>query len=57
MDLDRHNGVDGEERTERLVEAPGTAPAAGHDKHAGHSVAMFRERSWLRLAPTVRSSC
>ena len=27
--------------------------AAGHDKHAGHSVAMFRDRFWLSLALTI----
>ncbi|MBA2314893.1 MAG: heavy metal translocating P-type ATPase [Chloroflexi bacterium] len=35
---------------------PGGAPGghgAGHDKHAGHSVAMFRDRFWLTLALTV----
>ena len=26
---------------------------AGHDKHEGHSVAMFRDRFWLSLALTV----
>ena len=26
---------------------------AGHDKHAGHSVAMFRDRFWVSLALTV----
>ncbi|MGZ8457331.1 MAG: heavy metal translocating P-type ATPase [Gemmatirosa sp.] len=26
---------------------------AGHDKHAGHSVAMFRDRFWLSLALTI----
>jgi Cu2+-exporting ATPase len=26
---------------------------SGHDKHAGHSVAMFRDRFWLSLALTV----
>ena len=25
----------------------------GHDKHAGHSVAMFRDRFWVSLALTV----
>ena len=25
----------------------------GHDKHAGHSVAMFRDRFWLSLALTI----
>jgi Cu2+-exporting ATPase len=27
--------------------------AAGHDRHAGHSVAMFRDRFWLSLALTI----
>ena len=26
---------------------------AGHDKHAGHSVAMFRDRFWVSLLLTV----
>jgi Cu2+-exporting ATPase len=26
---------------------------AGHDRHAGHSVAMFREKFWLTLALTI----
>ena len=26
---------------------------AGHDKHEGHSVAMFRDRFWLSLLLTV----
>ena len=25
----------------------------GHDRHAGHSVAMFRDKFWLSLALTV----
>jgi len=29
------------------------APAGAHDKHEGHSVAMFRDRFWLSLALTV----
>src|SRR5690606_38591004 len=28
-------------------------PHAGHDKHAGHSPAMFRDRFWLSLLMTV----
>src|SRR5437870_10785217 len=28
------------------------APAA-HDRHAGHSVAMFRDKFWLSLALTI----
>jgi len=30
-----------------------TAHAAPHDKHAGHSVAMFRDRFWISLALTI----
>ncbi len=30
-----------------------TGPQAGHDKHAGHSVAMFRDKFWLSLILTV----
>jgi Cu2+-exporting ATPase len=26
---------------------------AGHDRHAGHSVAMFRDKFWLSLALTI----
>src|SRR3954466_6113558 len=38
--------------------SPGTAAhhaehAAGHDRHAGHSVAMFRDKFWLSLALTI----
>jgi len=29
------------------------AAAAAHDKHAGHSVAMFRDRFWVSLALTI----
>ena len=29
------------------------AHESGHDKHAGHSVAMFRDRFWLSLALTL----
>ena len=38
--------------------APTAAPirrrvTAGHDRHAGHSVAMFRDKFWLSLALTI----
>ncbi|MEJ7753947.1 MAG: heavy metal translocating P-type ATPase [Candidatus Limnocylindrales bacterium] len=33
------------------VHAP--AAPAGHDRHAGHSVAMFRDRFWLSFALTI----
>jgi Cu2+-exporting ATPase len=29
------------------------APHAAHDRHAGHSVAMFRDRFWLSLLVTI----
>lgn len=29
------------------------AQLVAHDKHAGHSVAMFRDRFWLSLALTL----
>ena len=32
---------------------PGAGRAAGHDKHAGHSVVMFRDRFWISLLLTV----
>ncbi|MCI0345506.1 MAG: heavy metal translocating P-type ATPase [Chloroflexi bacterium] len=32
---------------------PSAAHAAGHDRHEGHSVAMFRDRFWLSLALTI----
>jgi P-type Cu2+ transporter len=32
---------------------PDQMPAADHDRHAGHSVAMFRDKFWLTLALTV----
>ncbi|SDH17463.1 heavy metal translocating P-type ATPase [Pelagibacterium luteolum] len=31
----------------------GATDASGHDKHAGHSVAMFRDKFWLSLALTI----
>ncbi|NUQ20397.1 MAG: copper-translocating P-type ATPase [Gemmatimonadaceae bacterium] len=31
----------------------GRAEHAGHDKHAGHSVAMFRDKFWISLALTI----
>jgi P-type Cu2+ transporter len=33
--------------------ARGGDPHEGHDKHAGHSVATFRDRFWISLALTV----
>jgi P-type Cu2+ transporter len=33
--------------------SPAKGQAAGHDKHAGHSVEMFRNRFWVCLALTI----
>lgn len=33
--------------------APGNGPHVGHDAHAGHSVAMFRDRFWISLLLTI----
>src|SRR5690606_21690088 len=33
--------------------AHGGSHAGGHDKHAGHSVAMFRDRFWISLLLTI----
>jgi Cu2+-exporting ATPase len=35
------------------VEGAAQTGSAGHDKHAGHSVAMFRDRFWLSLVLTI----
>src|SRR6185503_11726535 len=32
---------------------PDQAGHTGHDKHAGHSVAMFRDRFWISLLLTI----
>jgi Cu2+-exporting ATPase len=34
-------------------EDPHSAHPGGHDNHAGHSVAMFRDKFWLSLALTI----
>jgi Cu2+-exporting ATPase len=62
MDHHEHHQQDIAERTEHL-EAAGSPPvgehvqhdmsAASHDRHAGHSVAMFRDKFWLSLALTI----
>ena len=36
-----------------MHEGHGPGEHAGHDKHAGHSVAMFRDRFWLSLLLTI----
>jgi Cu2+-exporting ATPase len=47
-----HGGPDRQHGAHDTHTAAGK-PHAGHDRHAGHSVAMFREKFWLSLALTV----
>lgn len=48
----------GERRANSEADSPHQSPdqhhagSGGHDKHAGHSIAMFRDRFWLSLALT-----
>jgi P-type Cu2+ transporter len=62
--MDHHDHhQDLSERTERLHEAAEVmtldahagheVTAAGHDRHEGHSVAMFRDKFWLSLVLTI----
>lgn len=37
----------------QLESDAGNAHEGGHDKHAGHTVAMFRDRFWISLLLTV----
>src|SRR5262245_5833609 len=67
QDHGHHAGhADPGEPREHLDATPGPMPAghnghepaagghaAGHDRHAGHSVAMFRDKFWLSLALTI----
>ncbi len=43
----------GEPHAHRAHHHEGHPPGAAHDKHAGHSVAMFRDRFWLTLLLTI----
>jgi Cu2+-exporting ATPase len=36
-----------------MMPAHGAGHGAGHDRHQGHSVAMFRDKFWLSLALTI----
>ncbi|MBA2720100.1 MAG: cadmium-translocating P-type ATPase [Chloroflexi bacterium] len=63
MDHHEQHDRDVAERNEHLDQATGATPASQHpghdmstsrhDKHAGHSVAMFRDTFWLSLALTI----
>ena len=43
----------GHEPAPPLEKAEVHTPHAGHDRHEGHSVAMFRDKFWLSLALTI----
>jgi Cu2+-exporting ATPase len=60
LDHHHHHEVGGESGvgTERTAASArphdhGPDSHAGHDKHVGHSVAMFRDRFWLSLLLTL----
>jgi P-type Cu2+ transporter len=63
MDDHGHHQLDVAEQAQHVNQAAHAAPAGehaghevsggGHDKHAGHSVAMFRDKFWLSLALTI----
>src|SRR5215469_8139478 len=50
MDHDAHRK---NEMPDKHASHPISGAHAGHDRHAGHSVAMFREKFWLTLALTI----
>jgi Cu2+-exporting ATPase len=52
MDQSHHQPSNGGHSIDHAAGPPG-AHDARHDRHAGHSVAMFRDRFWLSLALTV----
>ena len=47
-DIDRSDERPAAEHHQHGMEDEGTSAAhGGHDRHAGHSVAMFRDKFWL----------
>jgi Cu2+-exporting ATPase len=54
MDQGAHSHHEAPEHGEHPdAPAPATTHGTGHDRHAGHSVAMFRDKFWLSLALTI----
>jgi P-type Cu2+ transporter len=62
METSRHHAGKryAKNQSDRALEQPAAASGghehsahAGHDKHAGHSVEMFRDRFWICLALTI----
>jgi Cu2+-exporting ATPase len=50
---DEHSGMPADGHSGMPADGHADQHPAGHDKHAGHSVAMFRDRFWLSLVLTV----
>jgi P-type Cu2+ transporter len=48
-----HGGGAAETEAPTHEHAHAAADHAGHDRHAGHSVAMFRDKFWVSLALTI----
>jgi P-type Cu2+ transporter len=49
-----HGGAHGHRTAHQPTDAPASGHThAAHDKHAGHSVAMFRDKFWISLLLTV----
>jgi Cu2+-exporting ATPase len=48
-----HHAHHAEHQTDAAAPAHAPAHPAGHDRHAGHSVGMFRDKFWLSLALTI----
>ncbi len=53
MGKEREGHAGHDSRQDRGGHGAHAGRSAGHDKHAGHSVEMFRKRFWLSLAMTV----
>ncbi len=53
MNHDQHGDHDHAHRTDSEVAEERVGGHEAHDKHAGHSVAMFRDRFWLSVLLTV----
>src|SRR5262249_39325621 len=53
MDQDDHHDAAPMAETHRGHDRAHGGHAAGHDRHEGHSVAMFRDKFWLSLALTI----
>jgi Cu2+-exporting ATPase len=54
MDHEHHHDAHAEHAEHAPAHPRASAPAhSGHDRHAGHSVAMFRDKFWISLLLTI----